>query len=121
MARFNLLLTITAGTPIRLSDSATDGTQKTQPLYVNELIIQMASGGSGLGYVMAGVKPGTTPNKATAGTVSAQLTAATAGAPGGTYSDAADPRGGGGIDLSKIWIDGDHTADTVVVSWDSRV
>jgi hypothetical protein len=108
--RLNQLITITSGTPIQLSKFH---------LYASEILIQMATGGTGLGYVCAGIPLGTTPAAScgTAGQLSAQLSPASSTAPGGYYADQASAKGGPGIDLATIWIDGSHTGDTVIVTY----
>ncbi len=108
--RLNQLLTVTAGTPIQLSKT---------PLYVSEVLIQMATGGTGLGYVCAGIPSGVTPAAAcgTAGQLSAQLSPASSTAPGGYYADSAQDRQGRGIDLSQIWVDGSHSSDSIIVTY----
>lgn len=112
--RINQTLTITAGTPIQLATKYTP---------INRLLIQALTGGTGLVYVMdmSGYLSTVTPNPATSGHLTAQLAPATSTAPGGSYSDATDATPGSGpIDLSRIYIDGAHSGDTVVVSYDLR-
>jgi hypothetical protein len=103
--RYNKTLTITSGTPIQLA---------TVPTFARAIFIQMAASGSGIGYVMAGIPPGTTPNHSTSGQLTAQLAPASATSPGGNYSD----NNALGIDIARIWIDGANSGDTVIVSWD---
>jgi len=107
-ARYNRKITITAGTPIRLSTTKT---------IVTRVFIQMAISGTSAGYVMAGIMNGRTPASSASGDLTAQLAGASASAPGGSYSDA-DPAGS--IDLSEIWVDGANSGDTVIVSYDIR-
>lgn len=122
MARQNLKVTITAGTPVNVG-LLVDPTGA--PVFVDRLFIQMAIGGTGVGYVMDldAYPPGTVPAAAgaTAGQLTAQLTPASAALPGGTYGDTSSPRDGTGIDLSTLWLDGSHTGDTVIVSFNRRV
>lgn len=104
--RTNQTITVTSGTPIRLSSTH---------VYVREIFIQMAIGGTSAGYVM--IVAGHTPSKSTAGDVTAQLAPATSTAPGGAYSDSSQQAD---IDLYNIWVDGDHSGDTIIVSYDTR-
>jgi hypothetical protein len=103
-ARFGRIITVTAGTPIRLATVRTIAAR---------IMIQMLSGGTGRGYAMDGVPEGTTPVALTWPTV--QMAPATATAPGGTYTDTDSV--GSSIDLSRIWVDGSQTGDTMVVTY----
>jgi hypothetical protein len=105
--RSNRSITVVAGTPVQLS---------TTSITVRAVFIQMAIGGTAAGYVMAGIPSGTTPSKATAAHVTAQLAPASATAPGSSYSDVNE----GGIDLSLIWVDGDNSGDKIIVSYDRK-
>lgn len=107
--RINQLVTIAAGTPVHLS---------AIHLYVSEILIQAAAGGTGLIQICI-VPYGTTPagHCATAGQLAAQLAPATSTAPGGSYSDSVGLKSGTGIDASTIWIDGTASSDTAVVSY----
>lgn len=112
--RINRTITITSGTPIQLA---------TVPTYANRVFIQMLSGGTGIGYVMdmSNYLTSVTPNHSTSGHLTAQLQPASSTAPGGSYSDAADSAPGSGpIDISRIYIDGSNSGDTVVISYDLR-
>ncbi len=114
--RVNQLLSVVAATPINIATgTSTAPAASSPPMYASRLFIQAVHGGTGLVYVMDGIQVGKTPATSTAGHLTAELAPATSTAPGGAYSDA-DPSGG--IDLRKIWIDGGHTADTVIVSYD---
>ncbi len=107
-ARQGIILTVTAGTPIQLA---------TQTVMVRRIFIQMqAASSGGLGYVMVGVPVGTTPVANT--TPTAQLAAASSTSPGGSYSDGSSTANYD-IDLQKIWIDGAHTGDTILVSYET--
>jgi hypothetical protein len=119
--RKNLLVTIAAGTPVQVSTLANSGCPANGACMVNRIFIQALLGGSGVVYVMdmSSYIANTVPSHSTAGNLTAQLAAATASAPGGSYSDTADS-GSGAIDISAIWIDGSNTSDTVVVSFDRR-
>jgi hypothetical protein len=104
--RTNQTITVASGTPARLSSTH---------LYVREVFIQMAIGGTSAGYVM--IVSGHTPSKTAAGDVTAQLAPATSTAPGGAYSDSSPQAD---IDLYNIWVDGDHTGDNIIISYDTR-
>jgi hypothetical protein len=120
MARYNTKITLNPGTPINVQTAL--GLENNAVL-ANRLFIQMATGGTGLGYVMGGIGGGRTPATTNANDVSAELSPASATAPGGNYMDG----GGGiqfsltpGIDLSTYWIDGTE-ADPVRISADINV
>lgn len=103
--RVGTTVTIAAGTPVRVSATA---------IYADRIFIQMKVAASGgVGYVMLGVPPGVTPSTASWPTI--QLCAATSTVPGCAYSDV-----GANIDISRIWIDGAHTGDTVTVSYERK-
>lgn len=119
--RVNHTYTVTSGTPINMA-TGTSGAPSSgdfQPVYASRVFIQMLHGGTGLGYVMDGIPPGTTPAAGTNGHLTAELAAASLTAPGGSYSDA-DPNVAGGIDIRRLWIDGSHSGDTVMVSMDLK-
>lgn len=112
--RYNKIYTVAAGTPIQLATVTTPA---------NRVFIQMLTGGSGSGYVMdvSSYVAGTTPAHTTSGELVAQLCPATSTAPGCSYSDTAGSApGSGAIDISKLWIDGSNSGDTLVVSYDLR-
>lgn len=133
MSRINKTLTVTASTPINIATGLTAAGGMTNygrlaPVWVRSVFIQMLLGGTGYGVVMDGIygvqADGISPRipsalGATSGDLTAQLQPATATAPGGSYGDQypiANQQGT--IDATKIWIDGSHTGDTVVVSYD---
>ena len=105
--RKNFKITITAGTPQRVSAT---------PLVVDRYIIQMAIGGTGSGLICI-VPVATTPaaSCATAGQLSGQLAPASATAPGGSWSDGVS-NSGGSINLQTVWVDGSNSGDVVIVS-----
>lgn len=113
--RVNRQITITAGTPTRLS---------IVHQVVNRIFIQpQAAAAGGVIYIMDGIPEGTTPSSSTAAHVTAVLCAATATAPGCSYAD--PPNGGGNSqtglpDLFYVWVDGSHSTDVLVVSYDVR-
>jgi hypothetical protein len=117
--RRNVKITLNPGTPVNLSVAL----GLVQNPMANRVFIQMATGGTGLGYVMAGIYGGRTPATTNANDVSGELSPATATAPGGSW---ADPPGAiefslaPAIDLSTIWVDG-TAADPVRVSADLNV
>ncbi len=99
-------IVVASGTPVQLATTQT---------IVREVFIQMAvSASGGVGYVMAGIPNGVTPSSSTASQLTAQLCAATSTTPGCAYSDS-NPLG---IDVSQIWVDGGHTGDVIICSWD---
>jgi hypothetical protein len=126
--RINVTITITAGTPINLAvamglvpSAAVLAT--TGPIPANRLLIQMLHGGSGLGYVMdmSAFIAGTVPNHSTSGHLTMELGAASPTAPGQAYGDAvAGMPAGGAIDVTRIWVDGPNSADTLVATADLR-
>jgi len=109
MAIEGRIITVAAGTPVRL---------ETEPLIVSWLYVEMlAAAGAGMGYLMLGVRPGTTPVANTNPTI--QLTAsAGATAPGGSFELRFDVNNE--IDLSRVWVDGAHTGDTVLVMYNTK-
>lgn len=108
--RINKSITVTAGTPIQVSSTK---------ILAAEVFIQMATGGTGVGYICAGIPSGTTPSASCggAGQLTAQLAPASATAPGGSYSDSISLTVGAGIDISTIWVDGGHSGDVILVSF----
>lgn len=89
--------------------------QPNAPFYADRVFIQMLTGGVNLGYVMDGIPYGTSPTVSTVTQLTAQLAAASASAPGGSYSDTAYVNNGGGIDLNQMWVQGTNN-ETLVVS-----
>lgn len=110
--RVNKAITVVAGTPIQIS---------TLKVYASRVFIQMKTGGTGNGQVMDGQVTQPTGHGATAGQLTAEIAAASASAPGGSYADRAYEKDGTGIDLSQLWVDGDHSGDIMTVSYDQRV
>lgn len=120
--RLNKTATIVAGTPINVATLL--GLDPNFPVYARRWTVQPLAGGSGLVYVMDGVKPrGTVPASTTSGDLTAELAPATATAPGSFYEDIyeADADNQGDIDLSLSWIDGSNSGDTVAVSANLKV
>lgn len=113
--RVNMQVTITAGTPVRLTTTKT---------LVNRLFIQLKTGSSGRAFLLLGVPATTTCDATNAAQLTAELAPATATAPGGSFSD---PQGANGMspsdseDLAQICIDGSHTGDVVVISFWRRI
>lgn len=122
MQRKNITITITAGTPVNVGQSfalATTTTTKvppgTAPIFCQRIAVTVLLAASGqVVYVMDGIPYNIVPAATTSGQLSAQLSAGTATAPGGSYSDT-DPAAG--IDLNGLWIDGAHSGDTVAVTF----
>jgi hypothetical protein len=125
--RVNTTITIAAGTPVNIAValglvSAVAST--TNPIIANRYLLQMLHGGTGRGYVMdmSAFTAGTTPTYSTSGHLSGEMAPASANAPGGSWGDAASGiPSGGPVDLTKLWVDGSHTGDTVVFSGDLRI
>lgn len=133
MARYNKQVTIIAGTPFNVVTGMTSaqmlaagygvtGIPKTP---VKEILMQMMAGGTGLGYVMTGIRGQTSPTQqwrvpsaAAATDLSGELAPATASAPGGTWSDPL-----AGIDTiwaDQIWVDGQTSGDIIIISFDTK-
>ncbi len=118
--RITGLVTIASGTPVNVATAL--GLDAKEPQWASRWVAQALHGGSGLITVFDGFKPrGTVPVLNTSTGI--EITAATAPAPGGSYSDTfdMDADNQGDIDLSLAWIDGAHTGDTVAVSANKRV
>lgn len=132
--RVQRTLTITASTPINIVTGLTaaggmTGFGRLAPVWCRSLNIQALAGGTGYVTVMDGIygvqADGVSPRipsalGATSGDLTVQLSpAGSATNPGGDYSDSyALNNQQGGIDVSRCWVDGSHTGDTVVVSYD---
>lgn len=106
MARESRVYTIDAAVPVQLSPES---------LIVERIFIQMlAVASGGMGYVMDGVRPGTTPVPLTTPTIEL-APAPSALAPGGSYSDA--DYNSTSIDLQRLFITGSHTGDLMLVTY----
>lgn len=118
--RVNTKITLNPGTPVNIAVALGQ-----QPhTMANRVFIQMAAGGTGLGYVMGGIYGGRTPATTNGGDVSAELGASpSATNPGGSWSDpdsAIEFSLAPAVDLTTIWVDG-TAADPVRVSADLNV
>lgn len=103
-------ITVTAGTAVRIVANRT---------IVSSFLVQMATGGSGRGYVL--YKVGGDCVKGSAGTtLVAELSPASSSGPGGSMTMPSNPDPQGGIDLSHFCTDGSNTNDTINVSWNLR-
>ncbi len=105
------IITVTAGTAIRL-------TTATTRLTVNSISLQMRAGGTGVGYVLW-AQPGVTCATATAGQLVVELGAS----PSSTVPGAQvliDRSQIGGTDLRNWCVDGSANGDEIVVTWDRR-
>jgi hypothetical protein len=127
MPRFNITLTISAGSPICVGGStyATQGgTPQTTavaptagkpalyaPVWVNPLSIQASVGNAGVIYIMDGISYRVVPSASVSGCLTATLGAGTSTQPGSQYNDS-----GRLIDLNQLWIDGDSSGDTVTIA-----
>ena len=117
--RVNVTLTINAGTPQNAVTAGSAAPAQGQPVYAKRYVVQVQpAAGGGLVYVMDGIRGGRVPAHTVSSDLSGTLTAGTAALPGGSFSDADPDPQGAGIDMTQVWVDGAHTGDTVVVSWD---
>lgn len=105
--RKNKKVSITALTPRRVSDllGLADDILFTAANKVSVQMCALPSGAGGIGYIMAGIPVGTTPVVSDDTQVTAELSAAGIGFPGGMYQDEILDYSGGGIDLRTIWVD----------------
>jgi hypothetical protein len=111
--RINQTFTITAGTPICVGTGLT--TASTGARMAVRVFIQALSGANaGVVYVMDGISYGRIPSSSSSSDLTAQLSPASASAPGGNYSDVDTVSL---IDMNQLWIDGAHTGDKVQVSF----
>ena len=108
MARINQVFTA-GGAPHRIASTQT---------LADRLLVQMATGGSGIGYVLSS-NSGGTPSKSNDADIAAELAAATATGPGVPYKDC-QPGGGDCIDVSAYWVDGANSGDKIRVSYNQR-
>lgn len=128
--RINEVLTVSASGAINILTGLNAvqmvGVGRVQRTMASRLIIQMVTGGTGRGYVMAeilgvqsdGISPRIPVNNVSTD-VTSELAPATATAPGGSYSDSYYwGSGEGGIDVSRIWVDGSNVSDKIRVSYD---
>lgn len=118
--RINRQITIVAGTPERLVSKDTP-----VPVYANRLFIQSRAANTGLVYVLGGVPLETVLSAADAAQLTAELGASpSATQPGGSFGD--PPGNSGGVnmtppdDLREWAIDGTHSGDLVIISYDLR-
>lgn len=111
--RINQTFTITAGTPICVGTGTT--TSQRAPIYAARVFVQMQTGGTGVGYVMDGINYPRVPSHSNSTDLTATLAAASSSAPGGSYSDTSEPNKT--MDVTRLWLDGSHTGDTITVSY----
>lgn len=107
----NRRITITSGTPIPI---------ETVPTVVRSMSVQMRTGGTGRGLLLnlAFFPLGTVPDGTNGQHLAAELAPAAAAAPGGQWSYPDSDRG---YDVSRIYIDGSNSGDTVTISYDKKV
>ena len=117
--RVNKTFTVGAD-PINVGTGLTTAAERVDSTPARRIFVQMLTGGSGLGYVLDGIPWGTTPSVATDRHLTAELTAATATEPGGSYRDGSEGQRCD-IDLSKFWIHGANSGDKIKVSYDLPV
>jgi|SRR5579885_672964 len=105
-------ITITAGTAIRLAKNRT---------MASSIFFQMATGGTGRGYVLFAPSGVTCANGGAGTTKIAELSPATTTAPGGSVTiplnvDPQNPQ----VDVSLYCVDGSNNGDVMNVSWNIR-
>lgn len=106
-------ISVTAGTAIRILTTGPD-------LVVTSIFFQMATGGTGRGYVLY-APSGVTCNRGSAGTTTVgELSPASATAPGGSLTVPMNPDPYGGLVANHWCIDGSHTGDGLIVSFNVR-
>lgn len=115
--RVNKTFTVVGAGPINVATGLTTAASATDRLIAKRVFIQMLSGGAGAGYVLDGIRHGKVPAIATPSHVTAELSAAIAPGPGGSYSD----EDAAGIDLSQMWVHGAQAGDTIKVSYVPKV
>ena len=116
--RVNKQITVTAGTPVHLVTGLTGATAPLpDPVIVRHLRCQMKTGGTGRGSVMGGIYGGRVPAATAVEDLTAELEPATATAPGGKYEDWDQVRPAS-IDANSFWVDGSHTGDVILASYD---
>jgi hypothetical protein len=108
---FGRIVTVAAGTAVRLVGLRT---------LASQLKIQMQTGGTGRGYVLWAAPDVTCSNGGAGTTLVAELSPATSTAPGGSITLPENQDPAGGVDVRNFCVDGSHTADTIVVSWNVR-
>ncbi len=103
--------TIVAGTPVAI---------EVDPCQVRSCFVQMKHGGTSIGYLLnlAFFPAGTVPDATNAQHVAAEMNAASATGAGGSWSY---PDSDAGYDVSKMYLDGAHSGDVVIVSYDKKV
>lgn len=130
MARQNITVTLTNGAPICVATGLSSaamiaaGYQTIPAMPLNELCMQMKHGGAGIGYVMSGIRGVTSatqlwrvPAIGNVTDVSAEMTAATATAPGGSWTDPTNNQTV--IHGEQTWVDG-TTGDQVIITYDTQ-
>lgn len=119
--RVNFKVTVVAGTPVNVATQGTSG--DGIPKLATRVLIQLMPASTGVGYIMDGiygVANGSprVPNHTASTDLTAIISGAAATTPGATYSDVDFQKG---IDISKMWVDGSVSGDTITVSYDLRV
>lgn len=113
--------TITVGaSPINVVTGTSSAPEAlSPPVYATRVLAQMATGGSGIGYVLDGVQVGRVPSSTPDDDdITAELAAADSSGPGGAYSDSAPNGKEGVIDLRKVWLHGANSGDKIRFSAD---
>jgi len=131
--RVNRVFTITAGTPIHLLTGLTVAAdiqaRMPHPVFIRNLRLQMGAGSTDYGILYDGVYP-SNPQRLPVTTIAADFSAdlaaqipapAVAGQPGIViYLNNDSPVGNMPEDGRCKFIDGHHTGDTVIASWDQE-
>lgn len=119
--QINKTYTIVAGTPFNLATQSATPPKTADQVFAWQISIQMAHGGTGLGYVMDGIAINRVPAATNSSDLSLELAPATATAPGGSMNKTM-PQGQDrvGVKVHEMWIDGSVNGDKVIVSYDVK-
>ncbi len=129
--RVNRKIVVVSGTPVHILSGYTTGLAVAlgypQPVYGSRIQIQMAHGSTGYGiffdgiYGVDNVGNPRVPAAANVGDVTSEVPApVVAGQPGQPYIDYAPSYSGSGMDLRCMWIDGSHSGDVIIVTFDQQ-
>lgn len=105
------LITVTAGTAIRIVTISTR---------VSSFVAQMATAGTGRGYLLYAPIGVTCTNGGAGTTLIAELQPATSTAPGGNVTVPSNTDPYGGIDLAGYCVDGSNSGDVINVAFNIR-
>lgn len=104
------VITLTPATAIRIVGIRT---------IVSSFVVQMATGGTGRGYLLYAPTDITCSKGGAGTTLIAELSPATATAPGGSVTVPSNPDPAGGVDLSGYCVDG-SASDALNAAWNIR-